>query len=572
MNKIVLLLVLVGAGVLAWLLIGDGGGNDEWDPDAYEDFTDDRESDPTLLGAEGAGPRPERPKAPTKTKSQLDRERRDAETRVYLKGRVVEKGTNTPIAGARLWFEFARNPCPRLPERSPKRMQLDHRLREANPDRVPFRDPTGAVSDKAGTFEWRVAAAELPRSRDFDIFAEAKGYVTAVLCRPEIGGEVTIEMAKGLTLPVTVSDTVGRPIENAKVTVRPAPGTEPLPGLAAIEVTDELGRCTLDGLVPGKVIVRADHPEYMPTDFGPIPHDQIESVEMNLAPALRLSFEIRSDDGSEIVNPVLVWKTDGKPPAEDLQLLKVTNNGPPANPKAEVKSEPVRIPCVDRNVQLELKADGFQPWRPEPEPLPPEGGARTIIASLTRDTSLAPLTIRFEDADGKPVPYRTLNAKLDAPVALDGQAVGAITLEAGETLDFPSLPPGRYQFGIRSARYAPAIFEANLVAGEKNEHVVKLAEPARMRIRFVAPERLMVRFRILRQGRVIKAFPLKADGEPASGEGALQAAGNEGSLFGGLPDGTVTIEVTNDDLIASATQVTLRGGDTTDVEIEVRRR
>ena len=357
------------------------------------------------------------------------------------------------------------------------------------------------------------------------------------------------------------------------VRLQAAPGTQPLPGLAAVQRSNAQGDCVLDGLVPGSVTVTADHPAYMPFTFGPFEHDKVDDIELKLAPAMRFSFQIRSDDGSAIENPVLTWKTDGKPPAQDLLLLQVTDNGPPAQPKAEVKTTTVvRVPCSHAHVQLELKADGFQPWRPQPEPLPPEGGARTIIASLTRDTSLAPLTVRFEDPEGEPVLYRDLNATLDTPLALDGQEVGAITLESSETLFFPSLPAGRYQFGVRSARYAPAIFEVQLVAGQQNEHLVRLTPSARLRIRFVAPEKLTVKFRILQEGTVVQAFRLKDDGEPAGGTGPLQADGNEGALFGGLPSGTVTIDVTDPALSAPGTSVLLEPGETAEVEIEVRRR
>ena len=101
---------------------------------------------------------------------------------------------------------------------------------------------------------------------------------------------------------------------------------------------------------------------------------------------------------------------------------------------------------------------------------------------------------------------------------------------------------------------------------------MRLTRPARLRIKFIAPEQLMVRFRIMRAGHVVAAFPLQENGEPAPTTGALQAAGNEGALFGGLPGGTCHLEVTSPELAAGVTTVNLRPGDTTEVEIQVRRR
>ena len=572
MNKsLPIVLVLALAGV-AWLLFFDGNRASDWAPEDGSSFGRSDEDDPRLLGAEGAGPRPTRPPRPRKkTKAELAAQARDRARRLYLSGVVVAAEGGTPLAGARLWAEPARPPCPRLPD-------FDQRYAPVLPGSkvgagVPPPWPS-FTTDAKGRFEWVATDAELKAIHrgEVDVFVLARGYVIGLLCRPEKGSDVTVRLARALQMPLRVTDRHQRPIEGAKVYVLPAEGTEAIPGHAGRALSDEEGRCEVDGLLPGDVLVTADHPAYMPTTIGPVNPAKLESLELVLLPALRLTFEIRSDDGSDVKNPVLQWQTDGSAPSRDVLLLKVTASGPPASPLAEVQSVPVRIPCTDRNVQLELKADGFEAWRPEPEPLPPEGGERKVIVSLTRNTSLAPLTVRFQDADGTPIAFRSLQAALDAPIHLGGEEVGAITYETGETLHFPTLPSGRYRFGVRSATFAPAEFEADVLPGEKNETTVKLSEPAQLRIRFIAPERLMVRFQIVHNGRPARAFPLKEDGTPAGGSGPAVATGEKGTLFGGLPAGTCTIEVTSPDLVGTSSSVVLTAGETAELEMEVRKR
>jgi hypothetical protein len=237
-----------------------------------------------------------------------------------------------------------------------------------------------------------------------------------------------------------------------------------------------------------------------------------------------------------------------------------------------VRSEPVRIPCEHRSVKLELKADGFDSWIPQAEPVPPEGGERKIIASLSRNMNLASLSVHFQDPEGEPVLFRDLKAVLEAPIHLDGKDIGARAYETGEALHFPALPAGRYRFGFTCPGWAPVAFEAEVLPGEKNEHSVGLSPAARLRLRFVAPEKLTVRFRILHEGKAMPAFPLKEDGTPMGGTGAVTSSGEEGALFGGLPPGSCTIEVTSDDLVATSGSVVLGAGETTELEMEVQKR
>jgi len=573
-NKVVPILLIVAVGAVVWLLFLQDDPDADWNPEDGEIHGERDRKDPKLLGAEGAAPRqPRVKKQPEKTPEELAAEREAREKTLYLHGVVVAAEGGAGIGGARLWVEPVGDPCPRLPrlERSWVQPTLLANGQPAVGAGVPP-PPPSTVTERSGRFRWMVAPWEIPKASQYDVFVSAPGYVTGVLCRPAFGSEVTVQLLKALKMPVRVTDRHRRPLEGAVLRVTPAEGTEAVPGHAGRGLTDREGDAEIDGLLPGEVMLRVDHPAFMPQTVGPIEVAAKETIRVELAPALRLTFEIRSDDGSDIVNPLLQWQTDGAPPHRDVLLLKVTPSGQPAQPLAEVKSTAVRIPCQHRNVRLELKADGFEAWRPEPEPLPVDGGERLIVASLIRDTSLAPLTVKFQDADGKLVSFREMQPKLDAPMHLGGKDIGAITYTTGETLQFDALPSGRYRFGVRSALYAPIEFEVDVIAGEKNERTVKLAAPARLRLRFVASERLMVRFRIVREGRTVRAFPLKADGTPAADTGAATASGDEGAWFGGLPPGSCTVEVMSPELVPTSRSVVLTAGETAELEMEVQKR
>jgi hypothetical protein len=432
--------------------------------------------------------------------------------------------------------------------------------------------PGGLQVGEDGRFVWRVEPAGVAAEGLYDVFVAAPGHVGQVLCRPRTGEEVTLRLRKALAMPVQVTDRVGRAVEGAALVLAPAPGTPAVPGHGGEGVTDKDGRATIDGLLPGGVTLTVDHPEFMPQRLEPLDPDARTEVLVRLAPALRLSFEIRSDDGSEIRNPTLAWETSGATPHRDLVLLGATPSGPPGAPLSEVRTEAVRVPCDHRDVRLEIKADGFEAWQPPAEPLPPEGGERTVIVSLQRDTSLASLTVRFEDQDGTSLDYAGMRP-VPSIVRLDGQGMrSGIVVETAEALRFPALPAGPYRIGVRSPRHAPVETDVTVVAGEANTATVRVGPPARLRVRFMAPQTVLVRFRLLQEGRVVPAFPEGATGPIAPGEeGAPTSvtAGAEGAVFSGLPGGPVTIEVTSPELVAGPRTVTLRLGETTEVEIDV---
>lgn len=506
----------------------------------------------------------------------------------YIHGRVVDAASGAPIAGASLFAEHRVGlgaDCERLP----------HALERATgspptpfaPDLRPGRaDIEGATTDAQGRFAWWVGDVRKLKGAPFDVFAGAPGYVLGVHCEAAVGAEITIALRKAVKLAVHVTDPVGRPIEAAVVAVRASEKASRFPplGTAGLGRTDEEGNATIDGLRPGGgntgpadglCVLHVDHPAWMPYTSKPFDPGTTPRHRVKLEPALNVSFTIRSDDGSAVVNPTLAFATDGEPPHRGLQLLTVSPNGPEAEPRAEVVSEPVRVSCKHAHVRLEVKADGFTAWT-QKEPLPADGGARMLIVVLTRDTGLGVLRLLYEDPDGNAVSYRELGRAPPEIMHLGGQAIGTVTIEQGEALVFKSLPAGRYRVTTRSPTYAPASVEVEVRAGgEATERTLTLAPAARLRVRFLSDTGGTVGFRLLRGREVVPAFPSSEDGTTAdapSTGGRLSAPGDEGALFTGLPAGRITIEVTSPEHVAVPTPADLKEGETTEVEIEVRQR
>ena len=417
------------------------------------------------------------------------------------------------------------------------------------------------------------------------VTASAPGYVTGMACNPSVGDEITIRLDKATPFTVAVTDPHGRPIEFARLMVRPAPETRALPGTAGTGVTDENGRGQVAGLAPSRVdpetgeptrvVLHVDHPDWMPFASEPFDPSVHKVMDLKLEPALKLTLKIRSDDGTGISTPILTWATDGDPPAGHVGLLTVSPNGPEAEPTSEVVSEAVRIPCSHENVLLEVKADGFSAWQ-QKEPLPADGGTREVIAILRRDTGLGSVTLRYKGPDGTEVPYTALGSSSPEFARLDPGNVGSVAIEQGKVLVIKSLPPGRYRVTKRSPTYAPAVAEFEVREGEPVDETIQLEKAAKLRVRFTSGEQTTVAFRLLQGREIMPAFPLKADGTPMERSdergAALDAGTGGGALFSGLPTGRVTIEVTSPDLVAPLRAVDLTAGETTEVEIEVRRR
>ncbi len=547
MAKLWPVLAIAAAAIVAVvLMLGGEDGAGYVDDDEIIGY--DEQGNPILMTSDPSR-RPKREPKPEPVKSEKARQPEGPIQVTFSTGAVLDAVSKAPIPGALIWAEPPGRRCPRLPSSKDDKAHAQ----------------TSSGKDGRFTLSMQGARNWAPH----DLFASAKGYVVEVHCAQSQSSDVTFLMRRALQQKVRVTDLHSRPIAGAKLEITPADGTPALPGHAGYGRSDRNGDAEIDGLIPGEVMLEADHPLFMPTAVGPFDPATSDEIEIKLAPALRLTLVIRSDDGSDIKNPTLAWTTNGTPPHRGLKLLQTSPTN--EDSRAEVKAVPVRIPCDHRTVQLEVKADGFEPWVPEAEPLPVEGGERELIASLRRDLSLGSLTVRFEDNAGNAVNYREMRPAPNI-TRLDRQPIsGGIVLETAETLNFPAMPQGPYRIDVVSPGYAPASVEVTVRAGEKTEAVCRLEQPAKLKINFVASERVTVRFRLMKDGRIVPAFP---EGQPPnpneSGTPPLAIQGNEGTVFTGLPSGPIVIRVTNADLVAAPRTVQLRAGETTETEIQVR--
>jgi len=567
MNRIWPVIAVLAAAIGIAVLLFGGERSDDASMPEDEPWLDDAEKRPELMAAEAIRQKQAADAEAARKKAAEDAARRARGTKVlFLKGVVVEEATGRGIALATLTSEGAQEACPRLP----LRMAL---MRHGHARQLvgSATEPVSVQTDAEGRFTWMVQDAVT--QGQVDVFVEAPGYVATALCKPAPGADVTVRLKKALKLKCTVTDRHGRPVEQAIVSVTPAEETKGDLGHTGFGQTDAQGHTDIDGLLPGDVVVTADHPSYMPVTEGPLDPATRKEVELRLPPAMRFTFQIRSDDASEIKNPTVRWVTDGKPPAEDLLLLPVAASGPPAAPLSEVKSSAVRVPCAHRNVQFELKADGFEALRPPAEPLPAEGGEKNIIAVLVRDTSLASLRLHFQDAEGEVVSFASMKGVPDI-TRLDTRPPGSLVLETGETLWFPALPAGPYRVTVYSPDYAPVEQDVDVQAREANEVTVTLRPSAKLKVVFRSTEELTVQFRLRRDGRIVPAFPVGATlGEKdASGLQPLVVHGADGATFTGLDTGSVTIDVNDPTLSAEARTVQVTEGETTEVEIDVRKK
>jgi hypothetical protein len=415
-----------------------------------------------------------------------------------------------------------------------------------------------------------------------DLFARRAGFVLACECRIAPGTGVTIRLRRGDEIRGVVVRGDGRAVAGALVSCRPAPGTPLLPGHADMARTDEEGRFALTGLVPGPVLVSADHPKFVPATL-PAMEPGRKDLRIVLVPAFLASFEITTDDAKEPDAPSLAWKTTGVPPRSDLLLLEKHDWGvelatPPALPEGEgaTRYEPVRVPCDRPDVTFELKAVGYETWTAGPEPLPVDGGEKTYPVLLRRDASLGVLRLVFEDREGRPV--SVLASKSEAStMRRDRQTIpGGVVMRPGDLLEYPALPHGPYLILVRSPLHAPALVSVDVPAGRTTEQKVVLGPPAKLRVKFTAPEATIVRFRLLLGKDPVHPFPenttvAQETGDDAKADPVLHA-GAEGIVLSGLAAGRYGFEILNPDLFAPPTAVDAVEGETREVEVALQRR
>ncbi len=514
---------------------------------------------------------------------------------VQIVGTVVDDATGKPVAGARVVAEITTVPCPPFPHLLANLWSKGAapRLAPRAPGDLAFLpDALPATTDDDGAFAvlWRWATTAA------DVFVRAPGYVVASQCAVLPKTPTTIRLKRGLEIRGVVVRPDGAAIENAVVRAEPAPGTPILPGHADATTTDKEGKFALTGLVPGSLVVSADHPKYVPSALDPM-EPGINDVRIVLVPAFLATFNLKPDDGKEPDAPTLAWKTTGSPPRTGLQILTHPPalrgvDVPPAPPMADGDAanadvlpdgvwayDPVRIPCDRPEVTFEVKAIGCEVWTSDPEPLPPEGGEKTYEVGLRRDMTLGSLKISFEDPDHNPVSF--VKDKCEVVTGRHDQVPipAGIVIRPSDVLEFPALPGGPYDFLVRSPLHAPLVLQVNVGAARENEARGVLGPPAKLRVRFTAPQATVVRFRLMMGRNADYPFPegslVAQEGDAKPGDEPKDPvfhAGAEGLLLSGLSEGRHTVEVLSPELVAPPTPVDLVAGETREIEIAVQMR
>lgn len=496
-----------------------------------------------------------------------------------ITGTVVDDATEKPIAGARVRMEIL---CGAFPAdlaalwsagASP-RVQMHVGAPEARIFPIGATTTTDEEGKFAAPWGW---GSSIPTN----LYVRATGYVVARACSVDMSKPQTIRLKRGLDIRGVVVRHDGAAISGAVVRAEPAPGTEILPGHADATTTDKEGKFALTGLIPGKVIVSADHPKFVPTALEPM-EPGFNDVRIVLVPAFLATFHLKTDDAKQPDAPSLQWKTTGTPPRSGLQILLVDEEvaqDEAIPPEGTWKYEPVKVPCDRPDVTFELKAVGYEVWRSEPETLPPLGGEKTYEVDLRRDMTLGSLKIAFEDRDGNPISFVKDQCEVVTGRRDRVRIPAGIVVKPSDALEFPALPGGPYVFLIRSPLHAPLLLSVDVPAQRETEAKGVLGPPAKLRVKFTAPEQVIVRFRVM-QGKDI-AYPFPEGASVAQEESEKPGeepkervfhTGAEGLLLSGLADGTHTVEVLSPELVAPLTPVDLVAGETREVEIRVDKR
>ncbi|MFM8980707.1 MAG: hypothetical protein ACKOSS_09650 [Planctomycetia bacterium] len=557
-----LLLVLAGLAAGAWLWLGAGTGPidavvDEGErPEATPTAGPVLEAQPGTAGgtprrAPGSGPAGSAPpeRAPQEEAAG------PTPAAVVLRVRVLDEVRGQPLAGAVVWCEPARQPCPRLPrpEDDPGRPTsvLSSRVVWGTPT-----DATGWAGLRAGQVPEASAAG-------LDVFARAAGHVLGLACGVRGTEEVVLRLRPALQLRGSVVDRSGRPLADASLEARQlaAKGVPEEPGHAGEAWTDEQGRFVVDGLLPGPLVLRIGAEDHMPREVDEDPARPGER-RYELVRACRVAFRLRTDDGRPVEHPTF-RVAYGVEHEEHIGLLQVqgseTSDG--------VLTQPLRVPEDAGTLDIEVKSPGYAPWRRSAQALPSSGDL-VLPVTLLRDAQQGSLRIALEDEAGQALPWDQQSAAVPAIRALDGQVLGGTLVEHGKDLRLLGLPPGRYELLLRTHAHAPLRLEARVAGGTESEQRARLRPAARLRVRFTAAQARVVRFRLLQAGQPVPALPEGATGEGA-GDAPELAASGEGVLLGGLATGDYEVEVTSEDLRPTRTRVALREGEVRELTVPV---
>lgn len=571
-----LVLVLIAALAGAYFVLRPGRAKGLRPDDALDEGRGPDRAAPTALSA----PPPGKSKPdPTHIVDEAPGEPAATAEGPAIVGVVLDAETGKPIAGASIAVERASEPCPRALQRPHPFLDGDGgTIKGADGRLYTSRGKPLGSTDKDGAF-----TIPWDEPGNADVFVKALGHVMGLACRAAPSAPVTIRLERGLSIEGAVVTRDEKPVAGARVWTTSSSAAVTGLGHDEVSTTSAEGRFVITGLVPGTVVVRAElSPNWMPTASEPMEPGR-RDVKLVLVPAFIVSFEFKTDDGREPETPTVAWTTTGSPARSGLQLVQAMVREPNVDaPGFLVITEwmSIRLPADRPTVRFEVKALGYSTWASEFLEIPQDGGKTTVAVDLKRDPSLGRLIVHLEDRDGKVISY--VNEKVEPSIwRRDGQAVSAgIVLKPAETLELPALPSGPYGLLLRSPGHAPALLEkVDVAAGRDTEVRAVLGLPAKVRVKFTAPEQLIVKFR-LTQGRDV-AYPFPEaqpnarvspdDARNAPNDGSLDA-GPEGVVLSGLATGRYTIEVMSPELTATPTAVDLVEGDTKEVEISVSKK
>ena len=601
--RIALLIALIAAGALvAYLLFADEGLIGDGGVDGVQTESEDDLTNPALHGSSDRHDK--RTASPTQESPESKEEpTHDAlpEQGHALSGRVVDAATGNPVAGAMVWGERAKTPCPRLPERGYVDIGVPGTSHVNARTHTPLRPPQGirinaiggpaaltshqARSNERG--EFRIKRMRSAGNR-FDVFALAKGFVCGCTCAVDGGAPIVIELRRGVTVSGHVRSTSTQPIEGASVQFTPAEGTRRELGHFGNDISNKRGEYAVGGLRTAPMNVTIDHPTHMPATLGPLTPKEDTTYDVVLTPALLLRLNVRSGDGRPLEDILVQWVMTADASQQAASIVSIDpgatgklhgDEGSTSLRMDHVVTRPIRIPSGYGDAVVRVSAKGYSEWRSEPIKVPERGGEQTVDVTLNRDTGAGTARFSFFKEDGTQVAFTSLGAKLsigrtDASAA--GEEGSAMTARYTQDLTLVGVGEGTYRLIVRSPEYAPAEvdFQASASSSVSPQRIT-LEPAAKIRITFAATETTTVTFQLTHDGEIAKGIPIGgrevADEEAGTGR-TMAVFGSDSALFGGLAPGRYTIEVVSSDLHATPRTVELRAGETTDVEIPVTRR
>ncbi len=600
MRFALLLALLAAGGLVAYLLLSpDMSSDGVLEDDVSIDGEDDL-SNPALHGRSDERvsrlPMDSPDKQPSTDQPNVKSETEDHS----IKGRVVDAETGNPIAGAVVWGELAKSPCPRLPDGGYTELKTGKLSSQAQ--RAPLHasqrmgrnryrhDWPSALDrqtecDKQGEFEMPRIRAHGER---FDLFAMHKDYICGCVCAIDGSGPVTIALTRGLTVSGVVRNTSTRPIQGAIIKIGPAEGTtRELGHFGHVSSTKE-GRYAIGGLRTAPLNVTVDHPTHMPKTLGPMTPSGDTTLDIMLTPAMLFRLNVRSGDGRELEDILVQWAMTRDASQTAAVILGMDEEATVTMHKADkptdirmdhVLTKPFRVPVGYGNLVVRVSAKGYAEWRSEPIRVPNRGGEETINVALNRDEGKGMARFAFFKEDGTQIPYTSLGAKLNIGRTDEGAAQeegSAMTARYARELTLVGMSEGDYRLIVLSPEYAPAEvdFRGSSAAGDPPLRVT-LTPAAKIKVTFPATEPTTVTFQLTIDGAVAKGVPIGArevaDEEAGTGR-TMTVFGAGSALFGGLAPGRYTIEVMNPELRATPKTVDLNAGETTEIEIPVTRR